>query len=570
MAPEQVTDSRSVDVRADIYSLGCTLFKLLTGKAPFATQEHATAYAKMTAHVSTPPPGLAEYCPNAPSKLVKLIDSMLAKEATSRPQTAREVAEQLREFTSGHDFTSLVAAADRAEPKPEKELTRTSAVPQAGSFFDRRVPFTWLIAAAFGGAALGFALGIIVKITYPDGTTVSHSAPKGSDVAIQSEDQLPDKDSQQPTTKNAESPTSIDESADLLGLVPLGSSNHGSTTPDLVPVKIDVQHANGRPAFGATVTFRMKGSEARPISVTGRTDLSPSGFNGRAFNRKLPYGNYEVTVTAPDGDFEWWSVRLDDVKLGFDSSYARKFIAPVRGKRASLKLQNAFAPAGLEGLRFGYVRPDSLREIWSPEPGEEDNWSAQFPMSGDGVTHSALLVDLKLTRKVWQPDGNQLTWEWKRRKEHYGDNLVLFDNGEARLLLDSDWGCDTVQTRPVKHYFELLDARMRDHRVQYCKFSGATSAKPLTLEFASGDLEIEATAIYGKANSDVIQGLGLDPKTAGDIWLGCHLPAKSAWVPRILNIPQWSRGEGHQNLAILSLTLADGEAKEIRVDPANH
>src|SRR5690606_13088298 len=73
VAPEQVTDSRSVDVRADIYSLGCTLFKLLSGTAPFAAAEHATAFAKMTAHVSTRPPSLAQHVPAAPAGLVKLV-----------------------------------------------------------------------------------------------------------------------------------------------------------------------------------------------------------------------------------------------------------------------------------------------------------------------------------------------------------------------------------------------------------------------------------------------------------------------------------------------------------------
>ena len=188
MAPEQVADSRSVDVRADIYSLGCTLFKLLTGKAPFATQNHATAYAKMTAHVSSPPPNLAEHCANAPSNLVKLVHSMLAKEPASRPRSAREVVEQLAEFTSGHDLPALVADADQSEPKPEKLVQRT-ALPQPASFFDRRYPFAWLIATALGGAAFGFALGLIVKITYPDGTTVSQRVPEGSSVEIQPEGQ---------------------------------------------------------------------------------------------------------------------------------------------------------------------------------------------------------------------------------------------------------------------------------------------------------------------------------------------------------------------------------------------
>ncbi len=71
IAPEQVTDCRNVDVRADIYSLGCTLFKLLTGVAPFADERHTSAFAKMNAHVSTRPPSLLDYCPDTPAELVE-------------------------------------------------------------------------------------------------------------------------------------------------------------------------------------------------------------------------------------------------------------------------------------------------------------------------------------------------------------------------------------------------------------------------------------------------------------------------------------------------------------------
>lgn len=55
IAPEQVTDSRNVDVRADLYSLGCTLFKLLTGQPPFAGSEYPTAFAKMITRAGREP-----------------------------------------------------------------------------------------------------------------------------------------------------------------------------------------------------------------------------------------------------------------------------------------------------------------------------------------------------------------------------------------------------------------------------------------------------------------------------------------------------------------------------------
>ena len=50
IAPEQVFDSHNVDIRADVYSLGCTLYKLLTGQTPFSGTQYQSAMQKMLAH----------------------------------------------------------------------------------------------------------------------------------------------------------------------------------------------------------------------------------------------------------------------------------------------------------------------------------------------------------------------------------------------------------------------------------------------------------------------------------------------------------------------------------------
>jgi serine/threonine protein kinase len=69
MAPEQATDSRTVDIRADIYSLGCTLYKLLSGKAPFSGPEYRGVLDKMNAHVNQTPPPLQQLVLGLPEDL---------------------------------------------------------------------------------------------------------------------------------------------------------------------------------------------------------------------------------------------------------------------------------------------------------------------------------------------------------------------------------------------------------------------------------------------------------------------------------------------------------------------
>ena len=66
MAPEQAEDSRRADHRADIYSLGCTLYYLLTGQTPF---EGPTVLKRLMAHLEQPAPSLRSKRPEVPASL---------------------------------------------------------------------------------------------------------------------------------------------------------------------------------------------------------------------------------------------------------------------------------------------------------------------------------------------------------------------------------------------------------------------------------------------------------------------------------------------------------------------
>jgi serine/threonine protein kinase len=112
IAPEQVRDSHSVDIRADIYSLGCTLYQLLAGRTLFSGEKYASAFDKMMAHVKESPPSVLESRPDVPRPLVAVIERMLAKRPDERFAVPREVAAALTPFTSGCNLAALVSATD--------------------------------------------------------------------------------------------------------------------------------------------------------------------------------------------------------------------------------------------------------------------------------------------------------------------------------------------------------------------------------------------------------------------------------------------------------------------------
>jgi serine/threonine-protein kinase len=91
LAPEQARNSQTVDGRADIYGLGCTLYFLLTGKPPFPD---GTIAQRLLKHQSENPPSIYEKRPDAPPALVELCRRMMVKNPTQRIQSAREVAEE--------------------------------------------------------------------------------------------------------------------------------------------------------------------------------------------------------------------------------------------------------------------------------------------------------------------------------------------------------------------------------------------------------------------------------------------------------------------------------------------
>jgi serine/threonine-protein kinase len=111
MAPEQARDSRTADIRSDIYSLGCTLFFMLAGQPPFP---EGTALQKLLQHQAEAPPDVQQDRPDVPESLAELLDTMLAKRPEDRFQHPAELLAALIAVTEQlglvHPQVSLPAA----------------------------------------------------------------------------------------------------------------------------------------------------------------------------------------------------------------------------------------------------------------------------------------------------------------------------------------------------------------------------------------------------------------------------------------------------------------------------
>jgi serine/threonine-protein kinase len=179
IAPEQARSSRAVDIRSDLYSLGCTFYYILTGQVPFPAE---TPMEKLLKHYLEEPPHVEALRPEVPRGVARLIRRLMAKSPDERFQTPAEVAQVLGTMIGAPTPSAIPMALPvrpakpaPAEPPPEA-VPAEETLPDVGLDFATADSFDVIVRAkkTAGGrsrrqrlvtfSVLGVALGLMLAL----------------------------------------------------------------------------------------------------------------------------------------------------------------------------------------------------------------------------------------------------------------------------------------------------------------------------------------------------------------------------------------------------------------------
>jgi serine/threonine protein kinase len=123
LAPEQAIDSHNVDTRADVYSLGGTLYFMLTGQAPYA--EEKSLARKLLAKQDRPPQPIDQLRPDVPAELIAVVERMMASDKQQRYPNPGAVVQALGPWTK-----TPIPPPSEAEMPPVRSTAPNPAAPQ--------------------------------------------------------------------------------------------------------------------------------------------------------------------------------------------------------------------------------------------------------------------------------------------------------------------------------------------------------------------------------------------------------------------------------------------------------
>jgi eukaryotic-like serine/threonine-protein kinase len=214
MAPEQIRSARTVDARADVWSLGIVLHELIAGRTPFAGETSGAVFAAIAADAPTP---LRQHLATAPKDLERVILRCLEKSPDARTPSVAALADDLAAFAPPRSRVSIdrvkatltllaapkpgkasadgaIAAATASSDAPTMIATAHDATPGDGNAGPRRMPLVALVSALLGVLVAGSALALYASRSAESPVPKAASSGLGEGQAISSS----------PLTKSAE------------------------------------------------------------------------------------------------------------------------------------------------------------------------------------------------------------------------------------------------------------------------------------------------------------------------------------------------------------------------------
>lgn len=193
MAPEQLENSHQVDERTDIFSLGATLYKLLTGTTPHVTPPREPLVSTLRRIASEPTTPIANRRSDLPTALCELVDRMLSQRAEDRPTTMQSIAESLATWTKDADLAERVSRASRVhQQRTGGDESSRHVSPSALLTSPTRSPVVrvspwrgrWAAIVATGLIGITLVFGAVITLQLTSGQLVIETSTPDVEVRI--------------------------------------------------------------------------------------------------------------------------------------------------------------------------------------------------------------------------------------------------------------------------------------------------------------------------------------------------------------------------------------------------
>jgi WD40 repeat protein len=355
IAPEQTIDAHDVDGRADIYSLGGTLYHLLSGQVPYPG---GTVIDKMMRHTLDKPAPLRELRPDLPAELVAVVEKMLAKKPELRYARAADVATALAPFVPDAAPTQVIRPAQPPAP-PTWSLRRMVA----------------LVAAVAVMAA-----AIVLTIKHPDGKVTTIEVPEGSTAKVDPQGNVevvlaPPRVEPAPVPK-VEPPKVEDAPKRVVPVrpAPLAAlarakvpawelANAGAGDPAQAPAELVGVVGDSRFAHAHYATHTLFAPDEKSLLTLSA--------DGTAVLWDVATGT-KRRVWVANGVFTWAAFRPDGQELALTTSTGQlQLVHPNTGKlvRTLLALPQAYQCVAYhpEGTQLAAINEDGQLRLWSAD-----------------------------------------------------------------------------------------------------------------------------------------------------------------------------------------------------------